>query len=140
MVVFSHIPPFIHAPNEASGYFPLSHEVRHRLLHKMAINNVSHWFCGHYHRNAGGVYCLPCDEIGKLELSQCNKGSLEVVTTAAVGGNIGTDASGDPLGLTGMLDISAEPFLSGVRVVDVSEAALVHRFVSLEELERNLSD
>ena len=131
VVVFSHIPPFINDPDEGSGYFPLAKEVRTRLLTKMAQHGVTHWFCGHYHRNAGGVFCLPCDDpTGDEE----EKATVEVVTTAAVGANIGNDPSGDPLGLTGMLDVAAEADLSGLRVVDVGEHTLTHRFRTLASL------
>lgn len=132
VVVFSHIPPFIFSPDESSGYFALATEVRHRLLRKLASHGVTHWFCGHYHRNAGGFYCQPCDESSRGVQQEA---TLEVVTTAAVGANIGVDPSGDPLGLSGMLDVSADANLSGLRVVQVGESTLTHKFYSLEELE-----
>lgn len=132
VVVFSHIPPFVDSPDEAEGYFPLAKEVRHRLLQKMLAHGVTHWFCGHYHRNAGGVYCQPCDESGGRQQAAA---TLEVVTTAAVGANIGTEPSGDPLGLSGMLDVSADANLSGLRVVTVGDSTLTHAFYTLKELE-----
>ncbi|KAL1529169.1 hypothetical protein AB1Y20_000128 [Prymnesium parvum] len=135
VIVFSHIPPFIHDPDEGSGYFPLEKEVRHRLLAKMASNNVSHWFCGHYHRNAGGVYCLPCTDPEGNSVASSSKNRLEVVTTAALGANIGTDPSGDPINLSGMSDIYAELNSSGLRVVDIDEHNVSHRFMSLLELQ-----
>ena len=81
-IVFSHIPPFIDAPEEDSGYFPLDRTTRLNLLSRLSKAKVSHWFCGHYHRNAGGLY------IGE------DGHKLEVVTTGAVGANITTDPDG----------------------------------------------
>ena len=134
VVVFSHIPPFINEPDEGSGYFPLPRDVRHRLLTQMARYGVSHWFCGHYHRNAGGVFCLPCDEDTVDDDADQRSQTLEVVITAAVGANIGLDPLGDPLGQSGMLDVAAEPNLSGLRIVEVGERTLTHRFVTLDAI------
>mmetsp|Transcript_17505 Transcript_17505/g.28331 ORF Transcript_17505/g.28331 Transcript_17505/m.28331 type:complete len:325 (+) Transcript_17505:21-995(+) len=120
-VVFSHIPPFIEHQDEASGYFPLSRDVRLDLLGRMSHGDVSHWFCGHYHRNSFGVYS-PGDG-GR---------AIEVVTTAAIGGNITTDKSGDKLGLSGMESIVGDPRKSGFRVVRVSASGITHEFQTLE--------
>ena len=57
-MILSHIPPFISDPLEASGYFPLARDVRLRLLQRAAKGGASHWFAGHYHRNAGGTFDL----------------------------------------------------------------------------------
>lgn len=65
---------------------------------------------------------------------------LEVVTTAAVGANIGPDPTGNHLGLSGMLDISAEASLSGLQVVQVEKETLTHSFFTLETLERRMRD
>jgi hypothetical protein len=51
----------IHSANEPSGYFSLEREMRLHLLKKCARAGVTHWFAGHYHRNAGGIYCLQCE-------------------------------------------------------------------------------
>jgi Icc-related predicted phosphoesterase len=127
-IVFSHHPPFISSPDEASGYFPLQRSVRQRLLKKFARAGVTHWFCGHYHRNAGGLF----------RDAAAGGASVEVVTTAAVGGNIGTDPSGDPLDLDGMWDLKAVPNESGFRVVKVGtgrQGAVQHVYRTFEELE-----
>mmetsp|Transcript_36669 Transcript_36669/g.79877 ORF Transcript_36669/g.79877 Transcript_36669/m.79877 type:complete len:362 (-) Transcript_36669:125-1210(-) len=123
-VVFSHIPPFIWDPDEPDGYFPLSRPIRSNLLHRLASNNVTHWFCGHYHRNAGGLFRTHDDQ-------------LEVVTTAAIGTNLTTDHAGDDLGLSGIGTAVLDDTVSGMRIVNVSsDKGVVHRFVSLQELEQ----
>lgn len=124
-IVFSHIPPFIYDPEEPSGYFPLEKNVRLSLLGRMARAGVTHIFCGHYHRNA----------IGKFELRDCDDSEdappkcIEVVTTAAVGGNLTNDDAGDALGLSGMAGVIVDPALSGFRVVDVDvDGKVSHEF------------
>jgi hypothetical protein len=54
-VIFSHIPPFIYKPDEDNGYFNLNKHVRENLLTRAMEAGVTKWFCGHYHRNAGGL-------------------------------------------------------------------------------------
>lgn len=72
-LVFAHDPPFIFDQDEPDGYFNLETNVRHELLSAMSDNGVVAWFCGHYHRNAGGVYKSPSGR------------KLEVVVTSGVG-------------------------------------------------------
>jgi len=128
IIVLSHIPPFINDPHEPDGYFPLSTRVRFSLLQRMAAHGVSHWFCGHYHRNAGGVFH---DDVLHNEGER-----LEVVTTAAIGTNLTTDNKGDALGLSGIGQAVLSDWVSGVRIVDVDPAhGVSHRFVALQELE-----
>lgn len=86
----------------------------------MTSAGVSHWFCGHYHRNAGGIF-----------RDTHHKRQLEVVTTAAVGGNIKTNVKGDRLGLSGMESISIDSDTSGLRVVKVNPNGISHEFSSL---------
>jgi hypothetical protein len=144
--VLSHIPPFVHSPDEPDGYFPLPTAVRTHLLRRCARAGVTHWFAGHYHRNAGGFYVddapLPAAAAANananaIEHSADRFGSvtrgrtLEVVTTAAVGGNIETDPGGDPLGLSGMRAVVASPARSGFRLMHVGPLGLKHRFVPL---------
>mmetsp|Transcript_17496 Transcript_17496/g.30836 ORF Transcript_17496/g.30836 Transcript_17496/m.30836 type:complete len:389 (-) Transcript_17496:79-1245(-) len=116
-VVFSHIPPFIQDVNEPSGYFPLAKKVRQNLLNRMAKAGVSHWFCGHFHRNVIGRYK-----------------DIEVVTTGAVGGNLITDPAGDLLGLSGMDQVVASENKSGLRIVRVSAKGITHEYKTLAEL------
>lgn len=133
-------------PDEPDGYFPLPTAVRTHLLRRCARAGVTHWFAGHYHRNAGSFYVddapLPAAAAANananaIEHSADRFGSvtrgrtLEVVTTAAVGGNIETDPGGDPLGLSGMRAVVASPARSGFRLVHVGPLGLKHRFVPL---------
>lgn len=156
--VLSHIPPFINSPDEPDGYFPLPKAVRTPLLRRCCRHGVTHWFAGHYHRNAGGVFvdtdapqpeadaAADAANAGGRNPGSIRSGSggssrggasalaartLEVVTTAAVGGNIETDPAGDPLGLSGMRALVASPARSGFRLVHVGPLGLQHRFVPL---------
>jgi hypothetical protein len=116
--VFSHVPPFIDRADEPSGYFPLAKPVRLNLLERCVQGGVGLWMAGHYHRNAGGAYK-----------------SLEVVTTAAVGGCLVSDPQGDRLGLSGMGKILGSDKVSGMRIVRVSAKGQVrHEFKTLAEL------
>merc|ERR1719235_1075149 len=76
LLAFSHVPPFIFKPDELDEYFNLRKELRLPLLARLCAKGCTNWFCGHYHRNAGGVYR---DKEGR---------QLEVTTTGAVGTNI----------------------------------------------------
>ena len=55
-IAFSHIAPFLNDPDEESdGYFNLKYSSRRRLLNQLRRARTRAWFCGHYHRNAGGM-------------------------------------------------------------------------------------
>jgi len=141
IIVFSHIPPFIESPEEPSGYFPLPTPIRLSLLSRIAEAGGSHWFAGHYHRNAGGFYHHKNVSKDTRHHNNNNKDQvLEVVTTAAVGGNISTDPNGDVLGLTGMKGISLSNSLSGFRMVNVSNKGITHYFQSMKKCEPCSSD
>ncbi|XP_022084779.1 serine/threonine-protein phosphatase CPPED1-like [Acanthaster planci] len=77
LVIFQHTPWFIKSPDEDDGYFNIP--ITHRLpvLERFLTAGVRIIFCGHYHRNAGGLY----------------KGMEEVVTSAW-GMPTGEDKSG----------------------------------------------
>lgn len=124
VIVLSHIPPFIERPDEPSGYFPLSLEVRTDLLQRFSDAGVTYWFCGHYHRNAGGVF-VPPNKTGK---------TVQVVTTAAVGTNLMTKEGADVLSTEGIGGFTLGPDVSGFRVVSVNEESLNHEFKTLGEL------
>ena len=140
-IILSHIPPFISDPFEPSGYFPLEKGVRLDLLERAARGGATHWFAGHYHRNAGGRYVATACTSDSVASA-----SLEVVTTAAVGGNLTTEEKGDPLGLTGIRGVTASENSSGLRLVTVcagknenegsrsSESSISHKFLSLKDL------
>ena len=78
--MFSHISPFINDPYESSEYFNLAQETRLPLLQELSDAGCTHWFCGHYHRNAGGIYRNTKD----------GTKTLECVTSAAVGTTLTT--------------------------------------------------
>jgi len=80
IIVFSHISPFINDPYESSEYFNLAKETRLPLLQELSDAGCTHWFCGHYHRNAGGIYRNTRD----------GTKTLECVTSAAVGTTLTT--------------------------------------------------
>lgn len=78
IIVFQHVPWFLKTFDEPSdGYFNLTEEVRNKWLPKMKARGVVAVFCGHYHKNAGGVY-----------------DGVPVVVTSAIGGQLGDDKSG----------------------------------------------
>lgn len=122
MMVFSHIAPFISRPDEEHDYFNLDIDIRQRWLAKMASKGVIAWFCGHYHRNAVGIY-------------QIDDKQLEVVTTGAVGVQITDKEGGNSLGLSGIGGHRIGTADSGLRVVRMSPGKpLEHRWKTFEEL------
>jgi hypothetical protein len=119
-LVFSHISPFINAPDEPAGYFNLEPTVREGILARMRVGGVRGWFCGHYHRNAGG-----------------HDGPIEVVTSSAVGTTLLPSGS-DVLGLTGFSGPAIGPSHSGLRLVKVQhvdgELALTHKWFTMDSV------
>jgi 3',5'-cyclic AMP phosphodiesterase CpdA len=77
IVVFQHIPYFIHSPDEEDGYFNMPKATRQKYLGLLQQAGVKYVFAGHYHRNAGGV-----------------DGPLTEVVTGAVGMPLGGSLSG----------------------------------------------
>ena len=77
VVVFQHIPFFIHDPNEADDYFNIPRATRREYLDLLEKSGVHYVFAGHYHRNAGGM-----------------DGTLTEVVTGAVGMPLGGSVSG----------------------------------------------
>jgi hypothetical protein len=114
-MVFSHIPPFISTPDEPKGYFNYDPAVRGPLLASLKAAGVSKWFCGHYHRNAGGW-----DE------------GLEVVVSSAVGVHL-LDNGRDPRG-TGGFDFpeAIGEATSGLRLVCVDRGRVGHKWFPLD--------
>ena len=77
LVVFQHIPFFLHDPNEPDQYFniPLPTRARYlKLLHQYGVKQV---YAGHYHQNSLG-----------------RDGDLEMVTTGPVGKPLEKGVSG----------------------------------------------
>ncbi len=77
IVVFQHIPYFIHDSSEADGYFNIPMPARRQYLDLLERAGVKYVFAGHYHRNAIGV-----------------DGPLTEVVTGAVGMPLGGSLSG----------------------------------------------
>jgi UDP-2,3-diacylglucosamine pyrophosphatase LpxH len=77
IVVFQHIPYFIHSPDEPDSYFNIPQPAREKYLHLLKEAGVRYVFTGHYHRNAGGI-----------------DGPLTEVVTGAVGMPLGGSQSG----------------------------------------------
>ena len=79
-------------------------------------------FCGHYHRNAGGIYTNPE-----------NGAQLECVTSSAVGTTLITNKTGNKLDLNGMGSVELNESTSGFRVVHVKEKEVTHEWKTLSE-------
>ena len=77
VVVFQHIPFFLHTPDEADQYFNIPATQRSGYLNLLQRSGVRYVFAGHLHNNS----------FGKIE-------SLEMITTGPVGKPLGTGASG----------------------------------------------
>merc|ERR1712032_1142629 len=120
-LVFSHVPPFIFSPTEKNDYFNLDSDLRRRLLDQMAHRGVVAWFCGHYHRNAGGIY------------RNADGKELEVVVTGAVGTQIVDKPGGEPLGLSGIGGHLIGEQHSGFRVVHIMADRIEHRWKTFSE-------
>eukprot|EP00931_Biecheleriopsis_adriatica_P091470 TRINITY_DN65358_c0_g1_i1.p1 TRINITY_DN65358_c0_g1~~TRINITY_DN65358_c0_g1_i1.p1 ORF type:complete len:356 (-),score=74.93 TRINITY_DN65358_c0_g1_i1:350-1378(-) len=121
-LVFSHNPPFVFKPDEENDYFNLDSDIRQKLLNKLASKGVCAWFCGHYHRNAGGIY-------------ESSEGmTIEVVVTGAVGTQIIDKQGGNPLGLSGIGGHAIGEAESGFRVVHVCDYGVKHSWKTFAEL------
>ena len=114
IVLFSHVAPFLYYPDEPEAYFNIAPARRADLVALALGAGVTHWFCGHFHRNA----------IGRA-------GALEIVTSSAVGATI-TPSDEDPLGLRGIKSINLDSAAAGLRIVRVERAAIRHRWVTLD--------
>jgi 3',5'-cyclic AMP phosphodiesterase CpdA len=123
MLVFSHVPPFINKADEKSEYFNLERDFRQELLAKLSSRGVVAWFCGHYHRNAGGVFR---DSEGR---------ELEVVVTAAVGTQITDQPDGNPLGKSGIGGHCIGDEFSGLRLVKVHADRIQHQWLTFSQLQ-----
>lgn len=98
IVIFQHHPWFLKTSDEPDQYFNLPRERRAvylKLFHEFGVNAV---FCGHYHRN-----------------DAVRDGSLEIVTTGAVGMPLGGSQS-------------------GIQVVIVRDSGIEHHFYDLGEI------
>merc|ERR1712194_842192 len=125
LLIFSHIAPFIFDPEEEDEYFNLAPALRQELLDKFARRGAVGWFCGHFHRNAGGVY-------------QHKSGQkLEVVVTAAVGTQIKAKEGFNPLSHAGMDGHDLGEEVSGFRVVDMAaDGSFEHEWKTFADFRR----
>lgn len=85
-IVFAHHPWFLNKFDEEyelkegrydEAYFIIPKNRRLKFLHLMQKSNVSACFCGHYHRNSLAYY-----------------GKMPIITTSAIGKQLGDDTSG----------------------------------------------
>eukprot|EP00041_Stephanoeca_diplocostata_P007322 m.102677 g.102677 ORF g.102677 m.102677 type:complete len:131 (+) comp16826_c0_seq8:979-1371(+) len=106
VISFGHIPLFIHAADEPDGYFNIDTSTRNSLVKLFAANGCKHYFCGHYHRNAGAIANVP---------DACETG-FEVIVTAACGTNLTTSPDGNPLEIDGIDKDEIGSGVSGLRV------------------------
>jgi serine/threonine-protein phosphatase CPPED1 len=77
IVIFQHIPYFIHNPDEVDDYFNIPQPARRKYLDLLEKAGVKYVFAGHYHRTAGGT-----------------DGPLTECVTGAVGVPLGQSLSG----------------------------------------------
>lgn len=121
MLMFSHIAPFCYSADEPDGYFNLNRSLREELLPRLAAAGVQAWFCGHYHRNAGGVYRSPDGR------------ELEVVVSAAVGTQLLDKPGANKLELEGIGGYDVGEHVSGLRVVNVLQDRVEHEWRTFKE-------
>jgi len=121
-LLFSHVPPYIHDADEGDEYFNIARSFRLDLLARLAKKGVVGWFCGHFHRNAGGKYRDPDGR------------ELEVVVTAAIGTNITDNPSGNILGKSGIGGHAIGEDISGLRIVKVLPDRIEHQWKTFTEL------
>lgn len=120
--VFGHIPLFISQANEQPGYFNIAQPLRTDVLDMLVKNKCSHYFCGHYHRNAGGVF--------KAD----NGATCEVIVTGACGTNFSDKPGGNPVELDGIGVASIGKHISGLRLVDVDHKTVDHMWHCFNDL------
>mmetsp|Transcript_24789 Transcript_24789/g.74361 ORF Transcript_24789/g.74361 Transcript_24789/m.74361 type:complete len:151 (+) Transcript_24789:968-1420(+) len=120
-LVFSHIPPFVEAADEPKGYFNHEPAVRRAVVDRVKrLDPRAKWFCGHFHRNAGGY-----------------DGELEVVVTSAAGCALGWRAGAsaeERLGLKGFdwAKRRCDSAHSGMRCVCVRGGDVRHKFFAFD--------
>lgn len=102
-IVFAHHPWFINAFDEDDWYFVMPKARRIPFLNLMKDAKVSVCFCGHYHRNALADY-----------------EGMPVITTSAIGKQLGSD-------------------VSGFRIVKVFDEDIEHEYFSLEDMPKSIS-
>ena len=99
IVVFTHYPFFVKDPDEPETYSNIGLEKRKKYLDLLKKYDVKAVFAGHFHKNSYGNY----------------KG-MDMITTSAVGKQLGND-------------------LSGLRIVRVTKDSVISNYYSLDDLE-----
>ena len=61
-----HIPMFVEDSKEQDQYFNIPKTTREQLLLKFSDAGISKIFCGHFHRNAGGLWTSEKDPSKKV--------------------------------------------------------------------------
>jgi len=102
-ILFMHIPMFVEDSQEQDQYFNIPKTTREQLLLKFSDAGISKIFCGHFHRNAGGLWTSEKDPSKKIE----------VVVSSAVGCQLGPDKP-------------------GYRIVNVKNNQITHQYFSVE--------
>ncbi|XP_055351687.1 serine/threonine-protein phosphatase CPPED1-like [Paramacrobiotus metropolitanus] len=110
-VVFQHIAWFMNSPDEPTDYFNVDFEIRQKYLKKLIDAGIKACFCGHLHRNGGGI--------------AGPNGELDVVITSAIGLTL-------ELNSDGQLVRGKNP--SGLRLVKVDKSKIEHAFYPLGEM------
>jgi len=98
LLMFQHQSWFLEHHDEEDGYFTIPRERRDHVMDLLQEAKVRAVFAGHYHRNAYGRH-----------------GTMEMVTTSAVGMQLGTDSS-------------------GFRMVKVWEHDIEHQYYGLDDM------
>jgi 3',5'-cyclic AMP phosphodiesterase CpdA len=93
VVIFQHIPWFLHTADEPDQYFNIPRETRMRYLKILEDAGVQYVFAGHFHQNSEG-----------------RDGSLTMVTTGPVGKPLGTATSGMRVISVGEHDLCSQYF------------------------------
>uniref|UniRef100_A0A0A9YAB5 Calcineurin-like phosphoesterase domain-containing protein 1 n=1 Tax=Lygus hesperus TaxID=30085 RepID=A0A0A9YAB5_LYGHE len=76
-IIFMHVPPFVEDIQEPDSKEAISKSTREKLMKKLVSGGVRYIFCGHLHKNANATY-----------------NHLEVITTTAIGHQMGSDKPG----------------------------------------------
>ena len=64
-----HIPLFLNTAEDDDTYFVIPQQERLPMLRRLAAAGIGKVFCGHYHRNAGGVWNTTDDDGKQLTVS-----------------------------------------------------------------------
>ena len=98
ILIFTHHPFFLEDINEEEGYFQLSKEARKKYFDLFEKYNVAGVFSGHLHQNRIATY----------------KNQIPVITTSAIGVQLGKDKS-------------------GYRIIKVDKNKITHEYKNVEE-------